>query len=109
MYILKILVLTSTRYIYQKLHKFRKFEHSIFYNIFHLIWIVLIGSNHGKRFRLFKDKNANYDEINWNIRKEAKNIFLFVGDSHGEFWGRNFKDNFSKDFLFLTVWLDQFY
>ena len=56
MYILKILVLTSTRYIYQKLHKFRKFEHSIFYNIFHLIWIVLIGSNHGKDLDYSKTK-----------------------------------------------------
>ena len=105
MYILKILVLTSTRYIYQKLHKFRKFEHSIFYNIFHLIWIVLIGSNHGKRFRLFKDKNANYDEINWNIRKEAKNIFLFVETCMVNFGVEILKIIFLKIFLFLTVWL----
>ena len=53
MYMIKSYLLIITRFIYSKLHKFSNFENSKFYFFFHLFWIFLIGSNHGKRYRLF--------------------------------------------------------
>ena len=53
MYFIKSFLLITTRFIYAKLHKFSNFENSKFYLFFHLLWIFLIGSNHGKRYRLY--------------------------------------------------------
>tara|TARA_Y100000590_G_C15726931_1_gene1015573 strand:- start:425 stop:1363 length:939 start_codon:yes stop_codon:yes gene_type:complete len=106
MELITLIILKFTRYVYQKLHKFENFQNSTLYNVFHLIWIFLIGSNHGKREGVFiKKNNSNeYKEINWNLPRNAKNIYFFIGDSNTEFLGRNYKENYNKENIFYTIW-----
>ena len=106
MYFIKSFLLITTRFIYAKLHKFSNFENSKFYLFFHLLWIFLIGSNHGKRYRLYLgDKKKNeFKEINWKIKKKnIKIIYFLIGDSNTEHLGRNYlnTDNIN---IFYTIW-----
>ena len=79
MYFIKSFLLITTRFIYAKLHKFSNFENSKFY-LFSFTMDFLIGSNHGKRYRLYLgDKKKNeFKEINWKIKKkEYQKYILF--------------------------------
>ena len=60
--------------MYQRLHYFKNFEKSVFYNYFHYFWILLIGSNHGRRYDLYLKKKLN---IICTTRKNVKKPNLF--------------------------------
>ena len=69
MYILKKILLIFTRYIYQKLHYFKYFKKSKFSDYFNYLWILYIGSNHGRRHQLYVNKkdNQNTDITECNV------------------------------------------
>jgi hypothetical protein len=106
--LLKLILLKLSRYIYQKLHHFKNFKKNKFYNYFHLFWILLIGSNHGRRYTLYLKNKKMFNsivDIKFFKKTNNKNIIIFLGDSHAEFYGKNFKSNKKKNRLFLSVWL----
>ena len=106
MHLIKSYLLIGSRYIYGKLHKFNFFENSKIYFLFHLLWIFLIGSSHGKRYRLFLNdyKNSEFKSINWKIKKrDVKNVFFIIGDSNSEHLGRNYLAAVTKN-VFYTIW-----
>lgn len=103
---LKLNLLKFSRFIYQKLHYFKNFEKSKFYNYFHYFWIILIGSNHGKRYSLYLEKKLNIIKDTGLSKKiKNKNVVIFIGDSHAEFYGRNYTTNMNNNVLFLSLWL----
>ena len=73
-------------------------------NILNYYLVVYLGSNHKRRLwnleRIIKKKDLyEYEKINFTKKKSNK-INVFVGDSHSEFYGRNFKnDKFNHYFL----------
>ena len=77
----------------------------------HLL-IILIGSNHSRRLdnlkKIIKNRPLyDYELINFEYFSPINNykrISIFVGDSHSEFYGRNFNlnSNKNKKNLFLT-------
>jgi len=46
-----------------------------------------------------------FKNINWKLNKKAKNIYIILGDSHSELYGRNYKSNQDNSASFITVWL----
>lgn len=69
--------------------------------------IILLRSNHPKRY--FPEYRKFNNEINFKSilfdNKKYDNLNLFIGDSHSEFYGRNYPD-FDKDKnLNLTYWI----
>jgi len=74
--------------------------------------IILIGSNHSRRLdnlkKIIKNRPLyDYELINFEYFSPINNykrISIFVGDSHSEFYGRNFNlnSNKNKKNLFLT-------
>jgi hypothetical protein len=74
------------------------------------ILIILIGSNHPRRITNLKKiikKNAllDYEIISFKTLTPFNNfnkMSIFVGDSHSEFYGRNFNQNRNKNKIFLT-------
>lgn len=69
--------------------------------------IILLRSNHPKRYYLeYKKFNS---EINFKSllfdNKNYDNLNLFIGDSHSEFYGRNFSKLDRDKNLNLTYWL----
>lgn len=108
MYYINFLFFKFTRYIYYKLTIFESFKESRLSDFFHLIWILKLGSNHPDRFELFYNKKKNqvdFNNVNWKINRNVKNVYLVLGDSHSELHGTNFKSNYRKDSIFITVWL----
>ena len=108
MYYFNFLIFKFTRFIYYKLSIFESFKKSRLSDIFHLLWILNLGSNHPDRFKRFYDKNKNqinFNNVNWKIDRNVKNVYLFLGDSHSELYGTNFTSNYRKDSIFLTIWL----
>lgn len=106
MYFVKSSLLITTRFIYAKLHKFSNFENSKFYLFFHLLWIFLIGSNHGKRYRLYLNdkRKTEFKEIDWKIKKKKiKNVYFLIGDSNTEHLGRNYLRSDNTN-VFYTIW-----
>jgi hypothetical protein len=69
--------------------------------------ILLLRSNHPKRYYL-EYKNFN-NKINFKSlffdNKNYNNLNLFIGDSHSEFYGRNFSKLDKDKNLNLTYWL----
>jgi hypothetical protein len=69
--------------------------------------IILLRSNHPKRYYLEYKKFNN--EINFKSilfdNKKYDNLNLFIGDSHSEFYGRNFPKFDKNKNLNLTYWL----
>lgn len=81
----------------------KKINHTIIDRVL----IILLRSNHPKRYFLEYKKFNN--EINFKSilfdNKKYDNLNLFIGDSHSEFYGRNYPD-FDKDKnLNLTYWI----
>jgi hypothetical protein len=108
MYYIKRLFFKFTKYVYYKLTIFKSFKDSRLGDYFNLLWILKLGSNHPDRFDLLynKKKNkVNFYNVNWKINREIKNVYLVIGDSHSELYGTNFKSNYRKDSIFITVWL----
>lgn len=105
---LVIFFIKLTRFLYQKLHKFKSFENSKIKDYFHLLWIILIGSNHSRRYKIFidssvtNDRKKDFTSLQFNSRDTQK-IFIVLGDSHAEYYGRNFNND--KKIKFLSVWL----
>ena len=74
--------------------------------------IIIIGSNHSRRLgnlkKIIKNRSLyDYELINFKYFcpiNNYKRISIFVGDSHSEFYGRNFNlnSNKNKKNLFLT-------
>ena len=108
MYYIKCLFFKFTKYIYYKLTIFKTFKESRLSDYFHLLWILKLGSNHPDRFNLFYNKKKNkvdFYNVNWKINRDIKNVYLVLGDSHSELHGINFKSNYKKDSIFITIWL----
>jgi len=108
MYFIKRLFIRLTVYIFYKLNYFNSFKKSRFEQYFHLILILLLGSSHPTRIKLFINKSNNEDafnKINWKLNKNKKNIYIFIGDSHAELYGRNYQSNLNKNSEFITFWL----
>ena len=81
----------------------KKINHTIIDKVL----IMLLKSNHPKRYYIEYKKFNN--EINFKSilfdNKKYDNLNLFIGDSHSEFYGRNYPD-FDKDKnLNLTYWV----
>ena len=108
MYYFKYSLLKVSNFVYCKFNKYKNFKNNFFYNYFHLLLIILIGSNHPNRFELFmkkKDYLSIFKNINWKLNKKAKNIYIVLGDSHSELYGRNYKSNQDNNASFITIWL----
>jgi hypothetical protein len=52
-----------------------------------------------------KDYLSIFKNINWKLNKKAKNIYIVLGDSHSELYGRNYKSNQDNNASFITIWL----
>jgi hypothetical protein len=69
--------------------------------------IILLRSNHPKRYYLeYKKFNSkiNFKSLLFD-NKNYNNLNLFIGDSHSEFYGRNFSKLDKDKNLNLTYWL----
>jgi hypothetical protein len=97
-------------YILLKITRLKKIDESI-KNFFNVILVLFLGSNHPRRVSNLKKKITNqylndYEKITFksllfsNIKD--KKISIFVGDSHAEYYGRNF---IKKKNFFLTYHL----
>jgi hypothetical protein len=71
---------------------------------------LLIGSNHPKRVSLLNKNYQNFKKEKISIESiifsnnKFETINIFIGDSHAEFYGRNYTENKLNNF-FLTYWL----
>ena len=78
--------------------------------LINFILIILIGSNHSRRLRSLDKKlkninSDNFESINFkffNPINEFKQIYAFIGDSHAEFYGRNFITKNDNEKFFIT-------
>jgi len=81
----------------------KKINHTIIDKVL----IILLRSNHPKRYYLEYKKFNN--EINFKSilfdNKKYDNLNLFIGDSHSEFYGRNYPKFDKNKNLNLTYWL----
>lgn len=108
MYYIKYLFLKLLTYTYYKLNNFKSFKESRISDYFHLFWILVLGSNHPNRFELFmhrRKKINEFEKIYWKSNNSANNIYIIVGDSHSELYGRNYNSNYDKNCKFITLWL----
>ena len=67
--------------------------------------VVYLGSNHKRRLwnlkkTILKQEHLDFEKIDFENIKKFKKIFIFVGDSHAEFYGRNFLFNNTKKKFF---------
>ncbi len=74
-------------------------------NILNFRLVIFLGSNHIRRLRnlkklINKENLYEYEKIIFRKKKSSK-INVFIGDSHSEFYGRNFKNSKSNE-TFLT-------
>jgi len=52
-----------------------------------------------------KKKIDEFEKVYWKSNNSAKNIYIVLGDSHSELYGRNYSSNFNKNCKFITLWL----
>ena len=74
-------------------------------NLLNFFLVVYLGSNHKRRLwnlekSILKQRCLDFEKIYFQSQKKCKRIFIFVGDSHAEFYGRNFINNDSKKIFF---------
>ena len=74
-------------------------------NLLNFFLVVYLGSNHKRRLwnlkkSILKQRSHDFEKIYFKSQKKCKRIFIFVGDSHAEFYGRNFINNDSKKIFF---------
>lgn len=70
------------------------------------ILIILLRSNHPKRYFEYKKFNnlINFKSLLFDS-KNYDNLNIFIGDSHSEFYGRNYSELDGNKNLNLTYWL----
>ena len=73
-------------------------------NILNYYLVVYLGSNHIRRLwnlkKIIKKKKLyEYEKITFT-KKNSSTITVFIGDSHSDYYGRNFKNaKFNENFL----------
>jgi hypothetical protein len=76
-------------------------------NYLNFLLIIILGSNHPRRIVEFRKYLENKkSEINWDSilsKKKIDKLNIFIGDSHGEFYGRNF-EKYKTNNHYLTYW-----
>lgn len=78
-----------------------------------LIQILMINSNHPRRLEIIeklnkKQKIYDFDQINFSsilFNNSYKSLSIFIGDSHSEYYGRNFLNKHYNNSKYLTFWL----
>lgn len=107
LYFIKIVKFLYTRITYH----FMSVEKSSLNHYYNWFLIKRLGSNHGRRLRYIEELNKKerkkYLKFTKQIlskKSEGKNFNIYIGDSHAEFYGRNFAENNDQKNIFLSIW-----
>ena len=106
-YFIKIIKFLYTRLSYH----FKSLEKTSLSHYYDWFLIKNLGSNHGRRLRYIeelsdenKKKYLKFMKQTLSNKKIGKNYNIYIGDSHAEFYGRNFAENNDTKNIFLSIW-----